>query len=48
MIQTNMFDENSDLSTTYLGKTRVTREISQSREEIPNYWTRLYFGKIVG
>ena len=26
MIQTNRFDENSDLSTTYLGKTRMTRE----------------------
>ena len=48
MIQTNRFDENSDVNTTYLGKTRMMREYSQSRGEISNFWTRLYFGKFVG
>ena len=33
MIQTNIFDENSDLSTTYLGKRRLTRETKVKAEE---------------
>ena len=33
MKQTNRFDENSDLSTTYLGKTSMTREITVIAEE---------------
>ena len=33
MIQTNRFDENSDLSTTYLGKTRMTRKTTVKAEE---------------
>ena len=34
MIQTNKFDENSDLSTTYLGKPRMIRETKVKAEEI--------------
>ena len=33
MVQTNRFDETSDLSTTYLGKTRMTRETKVKAEE---------------
>ena len=33
MIYTNRFDENSDLSTTYLGQTKMTRETRIRAEE---------------
>ena len=33
LVQTNRCDENSDLSTTYLGKTRMTRKIIVKAEE---------------
>ena len=33
MVQANRYDGNSDLSTTYLGKTRMTREITVKAEE---------------
>ena len=33
MVKTNWFDENSDLNTTYLGKTRMTRETTVKAEE---------------
>ena len=33
MVQTNRVDENSDLSTTYSGKTRMTRETKVKAEE---------------
>ena len=42
----NRFDDSSDLSTTYLGKTSMTRE-SKSGREISHIRTGLYFGKIV-
>ena len=35
MIYTNRFDENADLSTTYLGQMKVTRCENQSRGEFP-------------
>ena len=33
MIYTNRFDENSDLSTTYLGQTKMTRDTKIKAEE---------------
>ena len=33
MVYTNRFDENSDLSTTYLGQTKMTRETKIKAEE---------------
>ena len=33
MVYTNIFNENSDLSTTYLGQTRMTRDIKIKAEE---------------
>ena len=33
MVYTNRFDENSDLSTTYLGQTKITRETKIKAEE---------------
>ena len=33
MVYSNRFDENSDLSTTYLGRTNMTREIKVKAEE---------------
>ena len=41
MVQTNRFDENSDLSTTDLGKTRMTREIHLKQRRNSNFWTLL-------
>ena len=48
MVYTNRFDENSDLSTTYLGQTKMTRESKiKTDESFPitgqgftseNYW----------
>ena len=34
MVYTNRFDENSDLSTTYLGQTKMTRDTRIKAEEI--------------
>ena len=42
ILQVTRFDESTDLSTTYLGKTNVTRECDQSRRKIPNLRTRVY------
>ena len=48
MIYTNRFDENSDLSMTYLGQTKMTRDTRTSAgEKFPHYQTRFYFWKIV-
>ena len=33
MVYTKRFDENSDLSTTYLGQTKITRDIKIKVEE---------------
>ena len=36
-------DESTDLSTTYLGKSDMTRDqIIKAEEKIPNFWTRVY------
>ena len=48
VVYTNRFDESSDLSMTYLGKTNMTRETrGQGKREISNLRTRLNFGKTV-
>ena len=48
VVYTNRFDENSDLSTTYLGQTKMTRETKiKTEEKIPIHRTRLHFGKII-
>ena len=48
MVCTNRFDENSDLSTTYLGQTKMTRETRiKVEEKIHITGPRLYFRKIV-
>ena len=39
--QVTKFDESTDLSTTYLGKTEMTRE-HVIKGEISNIWTRIY------
>ena len=37
MVYTNRFDENSDLSTTYLGQTKMTRDTKiQAEENFPS------------
>ena len=45
MVLKYRFDENSDLSMTYLGQTK--RDLNQSRREIFHYQTRFYFRKTV-
>ena len=40
--QVTRFDESTDLSMTYLGKTCDKRICDQSRRKIPNLWTRVY------
>ena len=40
--QATKFDESTDLSTTYLGKTDMTREYcNQGRRKISLFWTRI-------
>ena len=49
MIQTNRFDEKFRFEHhTFRQDKDDKRNYSQSRGVIPNFWTRLYFGKIVG
>ena len=49
MIYTYIFDENSDLSTTYLGQTKMTRDMKIKTEgKFFHYQTRFHFRKIVG
>ena len=48
MIQTNRFDENSDLSTTYLGKRRMTSEdIVKAEEKFPISGQSYTLGKLL-
>ena len=48
VVCTNRFDESSNLTMTYLVKTKMTKETKgQGRREISNLRTRLYFGKTV-
>ena len=48
VIQTNRFDENSDRSTTYLGKTRRTRETQvKAEEKFPISGQGYTFGKFL-
>ena len=44
MVYTNRFDENSDLSTTYLGQTKIMRDLNKSRREISHHQTKLLDG----
>ena len=48
MIQTNRFDENSYLGTTYLGKTWITRNITVKAEEKFPISGQVNIGKIAG
>ena len=50
MVYANKFNENSDLSTTYLGwtKYKMTRHKNQSRRIISYYWSGICFRKIIG
>ena len=49
MVYANKFNENSDLSTTYLGKTKMTRDTKIKVEErFPIYWSRVCCRKING
>ena len=46
--QVTGFDESTDLSTTYLGKMDMTRDmIIKAEEKIPNLWTREYKWEVV-
>ena len=48
MIYTNRFDENSDLSTTCLGHTKMLRDTKiKVEEKFPNYRSRFHFRKTV-
>ena len=44
--QVTRFDENTDLSTTYLGKQGQTRNCNKSRRKFSNFSTRVYSRKI--
>ena len=48
MVYANKFNENSDLSMTYLGQTKMTRHKNQSRRMISYYWSRICIRKIIG
>ena len=46
--QATRFDESTDLSATYLGKTNITRDmIIKAEGEIPNLWTRVYKWQVI-
>ena len=45
MVYANKFNENSDLSTTYLGQTKMTRDKDQGRRKISYYQSRICFRK---
>ena len=48
MVYASKFDENSDLSTTYLGKTDTTRNTKiKAEERFSHYWSSVCFRKIV-
>ena len=49
MVYTNRFDENSDLSTTYLRPDKNDKgHENQSRRKIPHYQTGFHLRKIIG
>ena len=48
MVYTNRCDENSDLSTTYLGQTKMTTGTKIKAKESSYHWTRLHIRKIIG
>ena len=49
MIYTNRFDENSDLSTTYLGQTKMTRNTKiKAEEKFPITGQGFTSGKVIG
>ena len=48
MVYTNRFDENADLSTTYLGQTKMTRETKiKAEESFPHHWAWFYFREVI-
>ena len=49
MVYANKFNENSDLSTTYLGQTKMTRDTKiKAEENFPITGSRVCFRKIIG
>ena len=49
MISASKFDENSDLSATYLEQTDMTRKTKiKAEERIPHHWSRVCFRKTIG
>ena len=49
MVHTNRFDENSDLSTTYLGQTKMTRNTTiKAQESFPITQQGVTLGKLLG
>ena len=49
MVYASKFNESSDLSTTYLGQTKMEKgHKNQSRRMIFYYWSRICFRKIIG
>ena len=49
MVYTNRFDENSDLSTTYLGQTKIKREMRiKAEEKFPITRQDFTLGKLLG
>ena len=48
MVYANKFNENSDLSTRYLGQTKMTRDTRiKAEERFPTNWSRVCFWKII-
>ena len=48
MVSASKFDKNSDLSTTYLGQTNMTRNTKiKAEREISHHWSRVHFRKVV-
>ena len=46
--QATRFDESTDLSTTYLGKTDIMRyQITKAEEKNSNFWTRVYTWQVI-
>ena len=49
MVYTNKFNENSDVSMTYLGQTKIMRDTKiKSRGKISYHWSSVCFRKIIG
>ena len=48
MVYANKFNENSDLSTTYLGQTKMMKDTKiKAEEKISHHWLRVCFRKII-